>query len=95
MGLKRRLAVLLDILFPSRNMHIALSSALCLVYRNGSIASLDLFGWVCFGYCLCCHSSCWQGSIEILDLVAVLALWRCGLYGIDIDWFIMRVLVAL
>ena len=95
MGLKRRLVVLLDILFPSRNMHIPLSSSHCLVRRNGSIAPLDLLGWVCFGYCLCCHSGCWQGSIEILDLVAVLALQRCGLYGIDIDWFVVRVLVAL
>ena len=70
-GLKQRLDVLLDILFPSRNMSIALSSGLCLVHINGSIASLDLLGWVCFGYCLCCHSCCWRGSIEMLDLVAV------------------------
>ena len=71
MGLKRRLPVLLDILFPSQNMHIALSSGLCLVHRNGSIAKLDLLGWVCFGYCLYCHSSYWWGSVEMLDLVAV------------------------
>ena len=71
MGLKRRLAVLLDILFPSRNMSIALSSGLCLVHINGSIASLDLFGWVCFGYCLYCHSGYWRGFVEILDLVVV------------------------
>ena len=71
MGLKRRLAVLLDILFPLRDMHIALSSGCCLVRRNASIALLDLLGWVYFGYCLCCHSGCWLGSFEILDLVAV------------------------
>ena len=70
MGLKRRLPVLLDILFPSQNMHIALSSGLCLVHRNGSIALLDLLDWVCFGYCLFCHSGCWRGSVEMLDLVA-------------------------
>ena len=66
--------MLLDILFPSQNMHIALSSGICLVRRNSSIASLDLLGWVCFGYCLCCHSSCWQGSVEMLDLVAVFGI---------------------
>jgi len=70
-GLKRRLAMLLDILFPSQNMCIALLSGLCLVRRNGSIASLDPLGWVYFGYCLCCHSGCWWGSIEMLDLVVV------------------------
>ena len=70
-GLKRRLVVLLDILFPSRNMHIALSSGLCLVRRSGSIVSLDLLGWVYFGYYLCYHFGCWRGSIEMLDLVAV------------------------
>ena len=74
--------MLLGILFPSRNTHIALSYGLFLVYRNGSIASLDLLGWVCFGYCLYCHSGCWRGSVEMLDLVAVFGvaevwpLWR-------------------
>ena len=71
MGLKRRLDVLLGILFPSRNTHIALSYGLFLVYRNGSIASLDLLGWVCFGYVLSCSFGCWRGFIEILDLVVV------------------------
>ena len=47
--MKLRLVVSLDILFPSRNMRIVLSCGLCLVRRNGSIASLDLMGWVCLG----------------------------------------------
>ena len=81
MGLKRQLAVLLDILFPLRDMHIALSSGYCLVRRNASIALLDLLGWVCFRHCLCCCCGFWWGSAEMLDLVVVfgvaevLSLW--------------------
>ena len=82
MGLKRRLAMLLDILFPSQNMCIALLSGLCLVRRNGSIASLDLLGWVCFGYYLYYHFGCWRGFAEVFDLIIVFGivegwpLWR-------------------
>ena len=69
--MKLRLVVSLDILFPSQNMRIVLSCGLFLVHRNGRIASLDLLGWVCFGYVLCCRFGCWWGFIEILDLVVV------------------------
>ena len=67
--MKLRLVVSLDILFPSRNMRIVLSCGLFPVHKNGCIASLDLLGWVCFGYALYCRFGCWRGFIEILDLV--------------------------
>jgi hypothetical protein len=81
-GPKRRLVVLLDILFPSQNMHIVLSCGLFLVRKNGSIASLDLSDWVCFRYYLCSHSGCCWGSVEVLGLVVVF-----GVAGVWPPWY--------
>jgi hypothetical protein len=93
-GLKLRLVVPLDILFPSRNMSIVLLCGLFPVHRNGSIVSLDLLGWVYFVYVLYCFG-CWRGFVEILDLVVVFGIAEVHCEGIHIDWFIARVLVAL
>ena len=33
--------------------------------------SLDLLGWVYFGYDLCYHFGYWQGFAEVFDLIAI------------------------
>ena len=72
----------LGILSPSRNTRTVLSCAPFLCRRNGSKASLDLLGWVYFGYDLYCRFVYWWGFAKVVDLVVVFGvkevwpLWR-------------------